>query len=351
MGPLNLLSTGNFPSYKASATLRDLDCMTDNESLPDKQGGCFDIVVQAIIKSWPQHERYLRVNIAERDAELLAFSELLSEIVCRLGRESHGGLESLVEDYRFICQKIVLPEELYFRRHGTYRLKTFEEAFRTVYSDREFMTRYMNGLLVTDVIWINHCRCMMNYRKEFLPMLPEAASLLEIGPGHGLLLYLADAMQNVKQVTAWDVSDASLALAASTLKTMAAKRPVTFEKRNIFDTSIMNPEFAGLFDGIVLSEVLEHLEYPLKAIEVLHHVCKPGGLVWINVPANSPAPDHLYLVSDISEPVALVKQAGFEVVSERFYPTSGTTAEKAKARKLTANCVIVARKPGPRAGG
>ncbi|WP_373504766.1 class I SAM-dependent methyltransferase [Aestuariivirga sp.] len=323
-----------------------------SEALPNVSTGRpnFDLILDTILKSWPQHERYLRVNVAERDGELMDFSEELSAIICKLGREGHDGLASLVEDYRFICEKIVLPEELYFRRHGTYRLKTFEEAFRTVYSDRAFMTRYMNGLLVTDVIWINHCRCMMNYRKEFLPMLKEGASLLEIGPGHGLLLYLADAMENVSKVTAWDVSDASLALAASTLKTMAARRPVTFEKRNIFDASIMNPEFAARFDGIVLSEVLEHLEDPLKAIEVLYHACKPGGLVWINVPANSPAPDHLYLVSDISEPVALVKQAGFEVVAEHFYPTSGTTPEKARARKLTANCVIIARKPVSVAG-
>src|SRR5205085_1371454 len=141
------------------------------------------------------HERYLRVNVGERDEALLGFSEELSAIVCALGRghagdEGQDGLASLVADYRFICEKIVLPEELYFRRHGTYRLKTFEEAYRTVYSDRAFMTRYMNGLLVTDVIWINHCRCMMNYRQDFLPRLKPGASLLEIGPGHGLLLYL-----------------------------------------------------------------------------------------------------------------------------------------------------------------
>ncbi len=304
----------------------------------------FDLILNAILASWPQHERYLRVNVGEREPALLAFSEQLSEIICKLGDEGHGGLASLVEDYRFICEKIVLPEELHFRRHGTYRLKTFEEAYRTVYSNREFMTRYMNGLLVTDVIWINHCRCMMNYRQEFLPMLRRGASLLEIGPGHGLLLYLADAMENIGQVTAWDISEASLALAAKTLETMSARRKVQFEKRNIFEASIMDPENAGLFDGIVLSEVLEHLEDPLKAIQVLHHVCRPGGLVWINVPANSPAPDHLYLVSDISEPVALVKQAGFEVVNQYFYPTSGTTAEKARAKKLTANCVIIAKK-------
>lgn len=305
----------------------------------------FDRIVQAILEVWPQHERYLRVNIGERETELLEFSDMLSGIIAQIGVKAHGDLPALMEDYRFLCEGIVLPEELYFRRHGTYRLKTFEDAFRTVYSDRAFMTRYMNGLLVSDVIWINHCRCMMNYRKQFLPMLPEGGSLLEIGPGHGLLLYLSDAIAHLGSVTAWDVSDASLALAASTLKVLGAKRPVSFVKRNIFEDAIMAPENANRFDGVVLSEVLEHLEEPLRAIQVLHHICKPGGLIWINVPANSPAPDHLYLVNEIAEPVALAKQAGFEIVAEASYPTSGTTMEKAKAKKLTHNCVITARKP------
>ena len=310
----------------------------------------FDRIVGAILAIWPQHERYLRVNIGERDPLLMAFSEQLAGIIHKLGVTAHGNFNSLAEDYRYLCESIVLPEELHFRRRGKYRLTTFEEAFRTVYSDRAFMTRYMNGLLVSDVIWINHCKCMMNYRQDFLPRLPNGASLLEIGPGHGLLLYLSDALKQLGSVTAWDISDASLALAQHTLDTLQAERPVKFEKRNIFDTSIMGAEFAGLFDGVVLSEVLEHLEEPLKAIQVLHHICKEGGYVWINVPSNSPAPDHLYLVNEISEPVDLCRQAGFEIVDQIVYPTSGTTVEKAKAKKLTSNCVIIARKPLRKAG-
>lgn len=304
----------------------------------------FGRVLASVLSAWPQHERYLRTNIGERDETVLAFSETLSGIIVKLGENGHGGLGSLAEDYRFLCEKIVLPEELHFRRNGRYRLSTFEEALSTVYNNREFMTRYMNGLLMSDVLWLNHCKCMMHYATRFLPMLPSGANLLEIGPGHGLLLYLADRAEQLGSVTAWDISDASLALAATTLRTMKAKRDVSFEKRNIFDAAIMAPENGGRFDGIVLSEVLEHLEDPLQAIKVLHHLTKAGGHVWINVPSNSPAPDHLYLVNDISEPVALAEQAGFEVVDAKVFPTSGTTVEQAKAKKLTTNCVIVGRK-------
>lgn len=305
----------------------------------------FDKITSTILSIWPKHERYLSQNVQQRDTELLQFSDRLAATILRLAEGTNGGIERLCTDYKFLCENIVMPEELHFRRHGKYRMSTFEEAFRTVYSDREFMTRYMDGLLVSDVIWLNHCQCMMNYRQTFLPSLKSGANLLEIGPGHGLLLSLADESKQLGNVTAWDISDASLALAAKNLDILGAERAVTFEKRNIYDQSIMSAENGGRFDGVVLSEVLEHLEDPLGAIRVLYHLCREDGEVWINVPANSPAPDHLYLVSDISEPAALVREAGFVIDSQFSFPTSGTTIEKAKKDKLTFNCVIIARKP------
>jgi 2-polyprenyl-3-methyl-5-hydroxy-6-metoxy-1,4-benzoquinol methylase len=303
-----------------------------------------DLILAEILSLWPQHERYLRKNISERDFELLEFSELLSQIISKKVSFGRMSLASLAADYRFLCESIVLPEELFFRRHGRYRLSSFEEADKTVYSDREFMTKYMNGLLLSDVIWVNHCRCMMNYSKVFLEMLTQGSRLLEIGPGHGLLLYLATLSSNVASINAWDVSDASLKLAEETI-TCLSTTPVSFEKRNIYDHTILTPQHSNSFDAIVLSEVLEHLERPFDAIKVLYHLAKPGGLVWINVPANSPAPDHLYLVTDIAEPIALLKEGGFEIEATFVFPTTGATVETAKAKKLTSNCVIIGRKP------
>jgi 2-polyprenyl-3-methyl-5-hydroxy-6-metoxy-1,4-benzoquinol methylase len=301
-------------------------------------------LVSAILAIWPEHERYLTTNFAERDEHLMSFSESIAKIVCAIADGKSGGLNQLALDYRFLCQKIVLPEELYFRRHERYRLEKFEDALETVYSNTPFMTRYMDGLLVSDVIWINHCRCMMHYTQTFLPGLNDNAAVLEIGPGHGLLLHLSDGHEHLGSMAAWDISDASLASAAHTLKTLGTARDVTFEKRNIFDTDILSDTHANSFDGVVLSEVLEHLERPGDAIDVLYHICKPEGQIWINVPANSPAPDHLYLVNEISEVVALVRKSGFEIVETLALPTSGTTLENAVKKKLTVNCIVVGKK-------
>ena len=72
---------------------------------------------------------------------------------------------------------------------------------------------------------------------------------------------------------------------------------------------------------------------------------KPGGYVWINVPANSPAPDHIYLVDSPEAACDLVRDAGFEVADWTAFPMSGTTLEKARKRKTAISCIVLGRKP------
>lgn len=40
----------------------------------------------------------------------------------------------------------------------------------------------------------------------------------------------------------------------------------------------------GTFDAVVCTSILEHVPYPLKAIEELRRVLKPGGKIWIQLP-------------------------------------------------------------------
>lgn len=298
-------------------------------------------IVDAVIAEWPKHRKYLATNLAERDESLLAFSERLSSMVVALAKGTDNGLAGLASDYRFISEKIVLPEELHFRRHDSYRLRTFQEALDQVYSNMPFMTRYMNGLLVTDVLWINHCRCMRHYSEAFLPSLPDGAEVLEIGPGHGLLMCLATQEPKVGRLTAWDVSEASLALTKHSLETLNPNAKVAFAQRNLFEE--IGPD-KGRFDVVVFSEVLEHMEDPQGALAVLWQLCKPGGRVWVNVPANSPAPDHLYLVRSPDEAAGAVRSAGFDVVDQASYPMSGTTLAIAVKQKLTVSCVVVGKR-------
>src|SRR4029079_2199537 len=83
-----------------------------------------------ILSSWPEHSRYLEKSLSGRDPALLRHSERLSKMIVRLARAIDGGLPTLARDYRFLCEQIVLPEELHFRRHDRYRLDNFEDAYR-----------------------------------------------------------------------------------------------------------------------------------------------------------------------------------------------------------------------------
>ncbi len=300
-------------------------------------------LIDLVLDRWPRQRRALASSFKGRNDSDLGQADRLSELVTRLSKTVPGGLQAVVDDYQFICE-MVLKEEIYFRRNGTYRLSRFEDALRTVYSDKLLMTRYMNGLLASAVFWVNHTRAFEHYVEKFLPLISTGGRLLEIGPGHGLLLYLAAESQNVGAVTGWDVSRASLDLSRHALDALGVKKAVLLEEHNIFEPSIMRAETSAQFDAIVFSEVLEHLEDPAGALKVLHHLCRPGGIIWINVPANSPAPDHLFLVREPDEVTRLISDAGFEIVASDAFVMNDLPLQRAIDEMLTISCVIVGRK-------
>src|SRR5207253_3081970 len=115
---------------------------------------------------------------------------------------------------------------------------------------------------------------------------------LEVGPGHGLLLYFAAKDPHAASVTGWDVSEGSLAATGRALKTIGVEQRVELVCQDVFDAGGANPRF----DSVVVSEVLEHLENPLDALKSLKGWMRPNARIWVNMPVNSPAPDHLYLL-------------------------------------------------------
>jgi 2-polyprenyl-3-methyl-5-hydroxy-6-metoxy-1,4-benzoquinol methylase len=307
------------------------------------RGTHLDALVARVVARWPDHAGYVAKSIDGRDAGVMAVSDELARIVLILGEAMDGGVDGLVDDYRFLCETIVLPEELHFRRHGSYRLSKFADAERECYANAAFMNRYMYGLLVSNVIWSNHAHAFAAYVNDYLPHLPAGAAHLEIGPGHGLFLFFATRQADLARVEGWDVSPTSIANTRAALTTLGVEQSVELELVNLFDAAAEG-QGEG-FDSIVMSEILEHLEDPVAAMRAASRHLKPGGRLWVNVPANSPAPDHIFLVNDLEHAVALVKDAGLEVVNSAAFPMSGATLEKAMKRKLAISCVVLARKP------
>jgi len=311
--------------------------MTDLTDYPALQS-----LIQSVEQSWPEHTSFINKSLDDRSPDVLAVSDRLAGLIQRLAEDMPGGLQQLCSDYRFLCEDIVLPEELHFRRFGGYRISSFEDANAECYQKPEFMNRYMNGLLVSYVLWNNHAHAVASFMNDYLKMLPAGTDHLEIGPGHGILLYLAAEAPAVETLTGWDISPTSIQNTRHALKTLGAKRTAQLELQDLFASE---PGEDVRFGSIVMSEILEHLEDPVSALRAAARWLRPGGFLWVNVPANSPAPDHIFLFESPEHAAEIVREAGLEIVAESAFPMSGTTLDKARRRKLAISCVVTARLP------
>jgi 2-polyprenyl-3-methyl-5-hydroxy-6-metoxy-1,4-benzoquinol methylase len=280
------------------------------------------------LQVWPEHLKFLTTRFAASD---LPAAERVAGLILKLADDP----KVLATDYRWLCERLY-EEELHLRRTGSYRLSRFEDAVREVYANREFMSRYMNGLLISQLWWENHTRVMDYYAGEFLGSSREGSAHLEIGPGHGLLLYMAAMSGRAGTITGWDLSDASLDATREALTRLATPREVRLVKRDLFDA----PD-AERFDTIVLSEVCEHLEYPQAALRGIRRHLAPGGRLFVNVPVNSPAPDHIYLLRTPEEAVEMVRSSGYDILDQKFFPMTGHSEAKARKNQLTISCVVV----------
>ena len=265
---------------------------------------------------------------------MLEVSETVAAEILKLiaGDERRFG-----EDYRWTCDRL-REEEIFFHREGRYRLSTFAEAHSEVYSNHDYMRRYVSGLLLTQVLWYNHVATMEMFLSRVLGAITEPFDYLEIGPGHGLSTYFAAASTLSRSLEAWDVSAASLAETEAALKKLGTPKPIALVETNILTAGAAKKRF----DLIVISEVLEHLERPDDALRFLRSAISDRGRIFINAPINSPSPDHLYLFSSPEEVVGLVEASGFGVDRIETYATQGRPVETALQQKISVSAGVIA---------
>lgn len=291
-------------------------------------------IFDAILAVWPDHRRYLERGIIARTIDEADTAEHLAKAVLVIGGER---LAELAENYRWTCDRLG-EEELFFHREGHYRLATFAEAEAEVYGNHDYMARYVDGLLLSQVVWYNHIASCNYFRRTAPGIILPGARMLEIGPGHGLMTWLADRYFALSSVKAWDISEVSVAQTRHALDRLGAAH-VECAVRDVLCVSAAD----GQFDFVVLSEVLEHLEDPAAVMTGLKRILAPHGVVFVNVPINSPSPDHLYLMRTPDEARDLLWQSGFMIEDERLFATQGMKLERALRSAVTVSVCMFAR--------
>lgn len=293
-------------------------------------------LLRAVLAAWPEHARFLEASIGvHREGDLDDLDALAADVL----RLAADNLEGHCAAYRWMCDAF-LEEALHFARTGRYRCESFAQAQREVYDDVTFMRAYMRGALLSQVLWANHAAAALFFLRRFLPALPDGCRYLEVGPGHGLFLARAACDPRLGPLTAWDVSAESLEKTRRALASLGGTRPVALQARDAAHTGHGASE---AFEAIVVSEVLEHLDAPDDVLAALASRLAPGGRMFVNVPLNSPAPDHVFLLESANQAEALVMAAGLRIVDRAAFPMTGYTLERAVRDRATISCVFVAQ--------
>ncbi len=153
------------------------------------------------------------------------------------------------------------------------------------------------------------------------------------------MTYFAAESELSLSLEAWDISSVSLDETSSALERLGISKPVA-----LVETDIMRAQPSPKqFDLVVISEVLEHLERPDVALRGLRARIAEGGRIFINVPINSPSPDHLYLFSSPDDVTALVEGAELRVERMELYATQGLPIEKALRQLVSVSAGVIAR--------
>lgn len=267
-----------------------------------------------------------------QDNELEEFCKLIEFFI----EKENKTMEEIVNGYMFL-NEMVREEQYYFVKNGHYRYSKLSEVDNAVYHNKEYMSKYMLGVAVSDYIWTQHVKMLRYFEYAFLPMV--GGDYLEIGPGYGQYMIRALRSNRFKTLLGCDLSAESVRGCKSFLQYQGYQS----DKSNC---DIMNMDFNDFdadkkFDTIVMGEVLEHVENPLQLLENIRFHLAEGGKAYITTVINAPTLDHIYLFKTIDEVKQLILDSGFDIVDYEAYAAGDVPIEKAEKKNRSIDIALI----------
>ena len=244
-------------------------------------------------------------------------------------------LKSIGKDFSFSVDcymKMVADinfEMVHFYRTGKYSSSDFIEVNKRVYNNPEIMDYYMHGLILSQFLWKQHYETYNFFHSYIKKFSKSIKGYLEIGAGHGL--YLSKFIEysdpdQLNDCTVIDVSQTSINFSKNFVKN---------DKINFICNDIFNYKSKKKFDLIVMGEVLEHVENPLKLLKELKKHLKKTGYLFITTPTNAPTIDHIYLFNNIYEIREMIENAGFNIIKENVVCSENASKEEIEIKKIS----------------
>lgn len=213
-------------------------------------------------------------------------------------------VKQIAEDYLHMV--IDMRNEMkYFQQEGEYSCKSEKEAYVNYYSNPDVMRYYMNALVISHILWSHHFK-MIQFFRSLTSKYGEFGNgreiILDVGAGHGLFSKtIIETMPNYKRIDVMDISDESLNMAHAFL----GDDRIEYIKQDI---KTFLPFYK--YDIVIMGEILEHMDDPLAVLKHASTLLSKDGVIWITVPTNAPAIDHIYLFRNKMDVLRLIDDAG-----------------------------------------
>lgn len=248
-------------------------------------------------------------------------------------------IEDLANAYNLIVEDTAAETKFYII-NGHYRYSSFDETEKLVYSNSDYMSKYMVGLAISGYLWTNHILIFHWFQKIMFESKGER--YLEIGPGHGRYFYEAVKAHKFEHYDAIDVSKTSVDQTNSFLAYFLNVDSLNIYNVFLQDAYKYNPDVK--YDFIVIAEVMEHLEDPEKMFKKIYEISNPNAYLYVTVPINAPAIDHIFLFKTIDEVEDMIRGIGFEIEDRLYAPAGDMELEKAIKKKNSILVGVLARK-------
>ena len=293
----------------------------------------FNQVVKQIHTKSPLQKKKLKSYLATQPT---SFFNEADEFVRNYSRylEAQGvSFDYAIDAYLKMCKDMV-KSQIYFMKKNKYPMEDQEQAYEEVYNSKKEMQSYMIGLALSQYLWGTHYAMFRHLTERLKNNSGKINSYLEIGPGHGLFFKEAIAMLGDScKYTAVDISNTSLNLTKSIISYFE------LDSNNIayYNEDMLNIETEELYDFIVMGEVLEHVEKPKVLLDKLNKLLAESGNAFISTCVDCPTIDHVYHFKSIGDIRKMIRQAGFDIVSEKVLPVERLPMVEIINKKITIN--------------
>lgn len=252
--------------------------------------------------------------MTEADEEYLDFAEHLLGTLRRKSGSDEAFRQSLQAFIRYSHEYLLLQIKL--KRTGHYLYSSFAEVDEKVYQDPSMEEYYLDGQMLSHVLWPNHFR-LHRWLLEQKGISHAETEVLDVPCGPGIYPYCIGRYLPYRRLISVDISPyardyARRLLACSDFDTTR----ITVDLSNVYDL-----DEERLFDLIVCGELLEHLEEPRTLLAKLRRLVRPTGAVFLTTAIFAAARDHIYLFNNAHE-VRQMLEEYFQVSSELVLPLS-----------------------------